>query len=353
MGVHRRSIAESSVALDQLKAPFPWFGGKSRAAEIIWGYFGDCPNYVEPFAGSLAVLLARPHAPRIETVNDLDCYLANFWRAVAANPELVAHFANWPVNEADLHARHRWLVDWTEFRTRVRAEPDYFDAKVAGWWVWGLCAWIGTGWCRTDREPSEQAPPLGGSGNDHGTGIHAKGMRVLTQQIPFLGGFAGGGNNPGTQGQGTHAPDTRSRIAEVFAALSDRLRYTRVACGDFERVLSDSVTWRHGTTAILLDPPYADGDDVYTECDHSTFVRVATWAAEHGEDKRLRICLCGYDGTWAPPAGWTTVPWKARGGYGGQRLDGENVNAKRERLWFSPGCIVPNAVKRQGTLFDL
>ena len=30
-----------------MKAPFPWFGGKSRA--------------VEPFAGSLAVLLARPH----------------------------------------------------------------------------------------------------------------------------------------------------------------------------------------------------------------------------------------------------------------------------------------------------
>ena len=36
------------------------------------------PNYCEPFAGSLAVLLNRPHPASTETVNDLDCYLSNF-----------------------------------------------------------------------------------------------------------------------------------------------------------------------------------------------------------------------------------------------------------------------------------
>lgn len=39
-----------------LKAPFPWFGGKSRVAPQVWERFGDVDNYVEPFAGSLAVL---------------------------------------------------------------------------------------------------------------------------------------------------------------------------------------------------------------------------------------------------------------------------------------------------------
>jgi hypothetical protein len=43
-------------------------------------------------------------------VNDIDGYVSNFWRAVQADPELVAHYADWPVNEVDLHARHRWLV---------------------------------------------------------------------------------------------------------------------------------------------------------------------------------------------------------------------------------------------------
>lgn len=51
-----------------LKAPFPWFGGKRRVADVVWRAFGDVPNYVEPFAGSLAVLLGRPHDAKIESV---------------------------------------------------------------------------------------------------------------------------------------------------------------------------------------------------------------------------------------------------------------------------------------------
>jgi DNA adenine methylase len=97
-----------------LRAPFPWFGGKSRVAPLVWERFGDVRNYVEPFAGSLAVLLGRPSAARVETVNDANAYLANFWRALAgenADPDAVAFYADQPVNEADLHARHRWLVE--------------------------------------------------------------------------------------------------------------------------------------------------------------------------------------------------------------------------------------------------
>jgi site-specific DNA-adenine methylase len=132
-----------------LRAPFPWFGGKSRVAPIVWERFGDVRNYVEPFAGSLAVLLGRPTEPRVETVNDLNTYLANFWRALNAAPDEVAHYADWPVNEADLHARHRWLVETAHDRAeRVMSDPDFYDAKIAGWWVWGQCLWIGSGWCQ-------------------------------------------------------------------------------------------------------------------------------------------------------------------------------------------------------------
>ena len=127
-----------------LRAPFPWFGGKSAVSASVWEAFGDVRNYVEPFAGSLAVLLARPHWPwdghRIETVNDADCFLANFWRALQAEPDAVADCADWPVNEADLHARHLWLVnEGRRHVERLRAEPDYYDVKIAGWWVWGCC----------------------------------------------------------------------------------------------------------------------------------------------------------------------------------------------------------------------
>jgi len=108
-----------------LKAPFPWFGGKSRVADLVWEHFGNVPNYVEPFFGSGAVLLGRPHEPGIETVNDLDCLLANFWRALTTRPDAVAHYADWPVNEADQHARHLWLCSQEDFRERMKVEPDY------------------------------------------------------------------------------------------------------------------------------------------------------------------------------------------------------------------------------------
>ena len=113
-----------------MRAPFPWFGGKSRVADLVWARFGDVPNYVVPFAGSLAVLLERPHEPKTETVNDLDCYLSNFWRALQAEPEAVARWADWPVNEADLHARHWWLVRQAGFRERMRDDPDYYAAYL-------------------------------------------------------------------------------------------------------------------------------------------------------------------------------------------------------------------------------
>lgn len=93
--------------MDYMKAPFPYFGGKSKAASLVWSLFGDCPNYVEPFLGSAAMLLARPNGRgKIETVNDKCGFIANFWRAVQADPDAVAHWADWPVNEADLTARH-------------------------------------------------------------------------------------------------------------------------------------------------------------------------------------------------------------------------------------------------------
>ena len=87
--------AEGWRMMAEVRAPFPWFGGKRRVADVVWRAFGvDVPNYVEPFAGSLAVLLGRPGgAGKIETVNDLDRYLANFWRAVTADPEAARGYA--------------------------------------------------------------------------------------------------------------------------------------------------------------------------------------------------------------------------------------------------------------------
>ena len=122
-----------------LAAPFPYFGGKSLACSTVWQAFGDVDNYVEPFCGSAAMLLGAPEGQRVETINDADGFVANFWRAVSKDDAAVAEALDWPVNEADLFARHIWLVQQSEgLLARLHADPDYYDARIAGWWAWGV-----------------------------------------------------------------------------------------------------------------------------------------------------------------------------------------------------------------------
>lgn len=72
-----------------MKPPFPYYGGKQLLAERIVSLLPAHEHYVEPYAGSLAVLLAKPRAT-FETVNDLDGRLVNFWRMLRERPDDLA-----------------------------------------------------------------------------------------------------------------------------------------------------------------------------------------------------------------------------------------------------------------------
>lgn len=310
-----------------LKAPFPYFGGKSRAAEQVWEAFGDVKNYVEAFAGSAAMLLSAPDGKRIETINDFDGFVANFWRSIAIDPEGVAHHADWPCNENDLFARHGWLVRQTQSLTdRLHADPDFYDAKIAGWWCWGACNWIGSGWCS-------------------GTGpwVHDGETIVDSRQLPHL--SAGRGINRqlphlGDAGRGDEHPRT-TFIREWMQALQERLRDVRVTCGDWQRVCKDSVTTRHGLTGLFLDPPYEKGAMDYGAGGMGLGIAkdVQDWCAANGDNPKLRIVLCGHVGEHDAllEHGWHIRKWKARKGYA--LTDEAVANSAGETLWCSPHCV--------------
>jgi DNA adenine methylase len=72
-----------------LKPPIVYFGSKQTIADQIVAFFPEHDHYVEPFAGSLAVLLAKKPS-KMETVNDLDEVLVTFWRVLRDRPEDLA-----------------------------------------------------------------------------------------------------------------------------------------------------------------------------------------------------------------------------------------------------------------------
>jgi hypothetical protein len=219
-----------------IKAPFQYPGGKSKVASIVWERFGDVSNYIEPFMGSLAVMLRRPashfvNGYRVETCNDVNHFIVNFWRAIRAAPDEVAQWADSPVLEADLHARHKWLMrseTSKEWRKRMAEDPEHFDAKIAGWWVWGACCWIGGGWCSNDTDIL-QRPDIAGSNYgpnnagvlklktdgprpqladayDIGRGVHASGSTDSVRRIA---------SQPGGLGHGIHASGESRQIPQL------------------------------------------------------------------------------------------------------------------------------------------
>lgn len=335
-------------ATRKLKPPYPWFGGKARVAPMVWDRFGDVPNYVEPFFGGGAVMLARPTPSGTETINDINAWLCNFWRAVKAAPDVVAEYAADPVSEIDLHARGDWLfyrpgVD-REFVERLRGDPEFYCAKSAGWWVWGQSSWIGDNW---GRRQCRSLPHFG----DPGMGVnrqlpHLSRGRGVNRQLPHLSGPGMGINRQlphlGNAGTGVTETTRMDRIRLYMRDLCERMSRVRICCGDWLRVLGPTPTTKLGITGVFLDPPYAvvDRETVYGADDSRTVAHdVRKWCLENGDNPLLRIALCGYDDEHIMPDSWKVVVWKAHGGYGNQSGLHDNPNARRERIWFSPHCI--------------
>ncbi len=63
-----------------------WYGGKYSHVDWIVPLLPPAHHYCEPFGGSAAVLLNKPPSP-VETYNDIDGDLVNFFRVLRDDPE--------------------------------------------------------------------------------------------------------------------------------------------------------------------------------------------------------------------------------------------------------------------------
>lgn len=375
------------------KAPFPYFGGKSQAAPAVWAALGDCPHFVDPFCGSLAVLLLRPHKANrpysSETVNDADGLLTNALRSLQLSPDATADAASWYVSEADLVARQLAIVRWRESRDleKLMADPSYHDPVIGGWWLWGMSCWIGSGFAagdgpwvvgadgritkttaprRRDRQGVEDRRPFLAN---NGRGVNHAGARErgVGRQLPHLANDGQGVNRPQARETGVASPITRHpspvtqadqaciipddlvfhphtmpEVTRWFHFLSARLRHVRICTGDWRRVVTGGAAFTlpvrggDGPCGVFLDPPYAASAGraagLYARDDLDVAHAAREWAIVHGGDPRFRIVFAGYAGEHGnafTDAGWRAVEWFTDGWLRGGMAN-QNANGHQQ-----------------------
>jgi site-specific DNA-adenine methylase len=300
---------------------FPYAGGKALIANKLWERFGPVDRYVEPFAGSLAVLLNCPYKLSCVTVNDSDCYVSNFWRAMTIAPEEVYQYASTMPSEIDIHA---WSLYFHENRAEVKKNmldnPVWYDAEYAGRWAMGMC-WSFVNNFAITKSPNSTRPSF---------------------NIPTYG------------NKKTFVCD-ETLYRERFDMIKKQLRSVRVAYGDWTRVVKDSILRVEGAktvTGVFLDPPYE-----LTEREYGTHYadtrpvmpEVIEWCKKNSHIPNLKIALCGYD--LPDIKGWERVKWTANGGFG--NFGNDNNNRKRETILFSPSCGGAALIDNAGDNFPL
>lgn len=103
---------EAEVSLNGIHRPpkkrgrliaFGWYGGKFSHLKWLLPLLPECHHYCEPFAGSAAVLLNRKPSP-VETYNDIDGEVVNFFKVLREKPEeLIRLIGLTPFSREEFH----------------------------------------------------------------------------------------------------------------------------------------------------------------------------------------------------------------------------------------------------------
>jgi DNA adenine methylase len=313
----------------RLVPPFSYFGGKRLIAPTVWELLGNPQSYIEPFGGSLAVLLARPLpiAQNVqETVNDIDGLLVNLWRALRQEPDTIAVWFDRPVAEADLIACHNYLVEnESRIRDLVLSHPDACDVQAAAYYLYTL----------TYRVAFTMSNKI----------LHVMKPKQIIR--------------PNYQALLVRDYDMRRAIfdkkgTERLFAIARRIRYVRILCGDWKRCFTGRYWYeasggrRPLTVGVYMDPPYADTNrsDVYRHESYEVAYEAMEWCLAHAHEPWMRIVFSSYDEFLKPPwcerlaaGGWRVLNWKkANGGYSNTGKNKVNTNCYREFLYISPNC---------------
>lgn len=279
--------AETSIKRPALR----YYGGKWKLAPWIISHFPPHKNYVEPCGGAASVLLQKPRSP-LETYNDLDGNVVNFFRVLRDQPD-------------ELIRKIR-LTPWARAEFELSREPV--------------------------RDPVENARRF-----------YVSATMGISQK-PF-------DKTTGMKTQSFYG-QTYSQI--IFQINDDSISHLPAVIARFTNVQIENRHYRylverydHEETLFYVDPPYVtvtrSTPDLYafewTDDDHTEAAELLRRAAGY-------VVVSGY----ACPLyselyeahGWQRVDKEAQTNSGGKRV---------ESLWLSPRTVTALNMPRQQSLF--
>lgn len=256
-----------------------YYGSKVRVAARIVDLLPEHDAYVEPFCGSLAVLMAKRPGGRLEVVNDLDQDLMTFWRVLREQPaelELVCSLTP--------HSRAEYAACWPI------TEPVEDIERARRVWV-------------------KLAMGRGGF-------LRTTGWRFHEQ----------------AHGRTSSMPRTLMGYTSRFASAAERLRHVSLECLPAVDVIERY--GRHSTNLLYVDPPYLGSErshgnhyrhEMRTEADHRELAHALASA-------KSAVVLSGYHSELYDELydGWHVAEMSA---FTGQANGGRSGGERVEVLW--------------------
>lgn len=151
---------------------FPYYGGKSKYLGFILPLLPKTGAYCEPFVGAGSVILNRQRS-KVETVNDLDKRIVNFFRVLQSNPmELLWRIRLTPYSRFEYEECKAALKDWEATDGDVDIAHSTYTEQAQS------RNGANTGWSRL---------AVKGEGVAHPSVIHRRTMPDMDAAVDFAG----------------------------------------------------------------------------------------------------------------------------------------------------------------------